>query len=1389
MADTPEHEDSRSGGGLRQSELLKKPGDWHRWKTSMIQEFAERGVYAVMREALEVKPITEVSAKQTSSATPARVPKAQEVSTLIEYEKVDTDPRMKKLLAASRIINRSVATPILPLLQGIHDPHKAWKTLESWAIGSGPVQFTNLITKYASINSQAYASAQEYCVAFDNLRLDLTAYGRKVEDVEYITTFVNGAAGQYPAWAERMRGSLRSRHSLVQFTLESVMEDLRDEAVLKKAPKSVEFNNYVDNKGKTQGKSQGKKKYRGPRYKPGECPHQGHSPEKCYSDHPELRPWVKNAQNQAKDGSKEPKTKETKQNEANMVEYSFMTGIGGLPRIWLGDSGSSCHIATNEDDFTSLDRSGPFLPIRTGGGLVYPDGQGTVSKVVKAGKDWKKLTLNGVYYCPGFSKNILSLQKAYYSGCLLKGLKLFAADGNPIASFDSNFILETRDRVEECYSTETADLDLALWHARLGHVGKSAIKNTAKATKGIRTSENISSEPLICEPCELGRSLRYTPKPGRPLPAHAGEEWHLDSVQIGYPGGQGEMWAILFTEAKYGYRKTATFNSKGEGSSAVLSFLRNAARQWTIPVKRIQVDGGWELVGPTEGPLKQYFDLQGIEIVESAPYTPEQNGIAERANRLIIEKARTWMIACKAPYLLWPYFWETAVDCTNFVVNNKTASIEKTPFEAFLDENEPGKPHSVDLSNLRIPGCKVFVNIAKERRVNSHKFDPVAEEGILLGWKGKTTYQVYVPSRPGHLAQQIFLTTSLVFHEVVGSRIVTTENDDPEGDTVADSITVRPQVLRTLPPNAIRKPRLLEALIAECHHISELEQVEPTSLDEALSGPSQKGWEDALFDEFRNMLNNGVFQAVQRAEARQKPLTARLVLKQKLDSNGKVDKLKVRLVARGFEQKEGVDFDQTFASVAKASTWRILLSIAASYDWEIHQIDVVSAFLNGDLDEEVYMEVPEGMRLFFDRFPKENSIKFDSGSNQVLRVLRSLYGLKQAPRQWARSLKKALKGLNFVQSRADEAIFINYAQRLIVCTYVDDFLVLSPSTKQIRQFKAGFGKVFKIKDLGEVNYFLGIKIIRDRAARTITLSQAAFAQRILEAKRLTNIKPAKTPLAQGSLVHACPREGTATRAERLAYASTTGSLMYLMTQTRVDYAFPLSVVSRYSHNPSDQNFLLTDHCTRYLCGTWDLALVLGGINDFPQPEWDNTTFNIDHATTGTKRLPVNIWTDSDWKGDKFTGKSTHSYVVQLGDVKNIVSWRSKRTGRVMLSSTEAEYYALGKGAQFGLWMKGLFTELRIPSVYTLKGDNQGSIKLSKNPEFHQRTGHIPLEEHFLRDEIEAGRLNIQWVPTEEQLADGLTKILPTKRHAEMLQKLGLQALSHQNTESANSAAK
>ena len=232
--------------------------------------------------------------------------------------------------------------------------------------------------------------------------------------------------------------------------------------------------------------------------------------------------------------------------------------------------------------------------------------------------------------------------------------------------------------------------------------------------------------------------------------------------------------------------------------------------------------------------------------------------------------------------------------------------------------------------------------------------------------------------------------------------------------------------------------------------------------------------------------------------------------------------------------------------------------------------------------------------------------------------------------------------------------------------------------------------------------------------------------------------------------------------------------MYSITQTRPDIAFVLSVISRYSYNPSPDNATLVKYAFKYYGRTQNVGLLVSGETEGLRVLWNDDSFKQKTTRPGGQ-VNVTVWADSDWKGDKATGRSTFGYIVQLG--KATVAWKSKRTDRVMLSTTEAEHHAICKGCQSALWIRNLLTEMRVPAKFTLNCDNQGAVKLSWNPEFHQRTSHIPLEEHFVRDEVASGRVETQWVSTEEQLADGLTKSLDRKRHERMMKGMRLMSLT------------
>ena len=335
---------------------------------------------------------------------------------------------------------------------------------------------------------------------------------------------------------------------------------------------------------------------------------------------------------------------------------------------------------------------------------------------------------------------------------------------------------------------------------------------------------------------------------------------------------------------------------------------------------------------------------------------------------------------------------------------------------------------------------------------------------------------------------------------------------------------------------------------------------DPLTYQEAIDSAEAIYWRAAIDSELASLQRNNTWKLVQSSKLSAQSrhvLAGRWVFRTKRDQNGDIIRYKARWVVKGYEQKYGIDYDQTFAGVVKSTSWKAILAIAALYDLEIEQMDVVTAFLNGECEEELYVEPPPGLELP-DGYKK---------SEFACRLLKALYGLKQAPRLWQKKLASVLQDLGYKPILADHCIFRNKNTGIIICTYVDDFLLVGRKGTDLDQIKQDLAKRFEMKDLGPCEYFLGIRIVRDRKDRTITLVQDAYIDKILGKFNMTKCHGVATPMDPGIRALMTPFDGTASKDDIELYQSIVGSEMYLGTQTRPDITYALSILSRFLSNP------------------------------------------------------------------------------------------------------------------------------------------------------------------------------------------------------------------------------
>jgi hypothetical protein len=429
-----------------------------------------------------------------------------------------------------------------------------------------------------------------------------------------------------------------------------------------------------------------------------------------------------------------------------------------------------------------------------------------------------------------------------------------------------------------------------------------------------------------------------------------------------------------------------------------------------------------------------------------------------------------------------------------------------------------------------------------------------------------------------------------------------------------------------------------------------------------------------------------------------------------------------------------LDYDETFSPVVKPATVRTVLSIAVSRDWPIQQLDVKNAFLHDTLTETVYCSQPTG---FAD----------PAHPDLVCRLKKFRYGLKQAPHAWYSRFASFLLSQGFAEAKSDTSLFVfrRGSDTVYLLLYVDDIILTASSTELLRRTISALQQEFAMKDLGPLHHFLGITV--ERRPDRLFLHQRTYTLDILKRAVMTDYKPCSTPVDLKAKLAA--DSGPLVR-DRSQFRSIAGVLQYL-TFTRPDIAYAVQQVCLHIHDPRESHLTAMKHILRYLLGTPDYGLLL----------------------RRSRSTDLIVYTDADWAGCPDTRRSTSGYAVFLGD--NLVSWSAKRQTVVSRSSAEAEYRVVANGVAEATWLRQLLLELQSPpSRYTLVYcDNISVVYLSNNPVQHQRTKHVEIDLHFVREKVVIGQVRVLHVPMTSQFTDVSTKGLPSSVFEEFQSSLNI----------------
>jgi hypothetical protein len=464
-----------------------------------------------------------------------------------------------------------------------------------------------------------------------------------------------------------------------------------------------------------------------------------------------------------------------------------------------------------------------------------------------------------------------------------------------------------------------------------------------------------------------------------------------------------------------------------------------------------------------------------------------------------------------------------------------------------------------------------------------------------------------------------------------------------------------------------------------------------------------------------------------------KPIGCRWVYKIKYHADGSIERYKARLVAKGYNQIEGIDYFDTYSPVAKLTSVRTVIALASVNNWFIHQLDVNNAFLHGELEEDVYMVLPHGV--------------IASKPNQVCKLVKSLYGLKQASRRWYERLTAFLVQHHYTQASSDHSLFVKASSTsfTLLLVYVDDVIICGTSIDEINSMKHALHTSFKIKDLGLLKYFLGIEVAHSKLG--ITLCQRKYCLDLLDDSGLIDSKPVSTPSDPSHKLH---QDSSTPYHDIPSYRRLVGRLLYL-NATRPDITFSTQQLSQFLSAPTHAHY---NAAIRILCY---LKSCPGRGIFFPRDS----------------PLQLQGYSDADWAGCIDTRRSISGQCFFLG--KSLISWRTKKQLTVSKSSSEAEYRALAAATCELQWLMYLFKDLKVQctKLPVLYCDNQSALHIAANPVFHERTKHLEIDCHIVREKLKAGLMKLLPVMSKDQTADFFTKPLLPQSFNTLLSKLGM----------------
>lgn len=1071
---------------------------------------------------------------------------------------------------------------------------------------------------------------------------------------------------------------------------------------------------------------------------------------------------------------------------------------------WFIDSGASMHM-TKHREWVYDETCPPISSIKVANDKVLPvTSSGSVDIQLPSGQ---KIKVTNVLYVPELATNLLSVSQMIKKGCQVKfdsqGCKIFNQKNIEVATAKlSNNMYRLNTKSSEAYISVINENDSYLWHQRMGHLNFFDLKKLPSCTEGIPMIEKL--DKVICISCLEGKQSRQKfPCEGSRADGllkiiHSDICGPMEVRSIG-----GARYFVTFIDDYSRKVHVYIMKNKSDVVEKFQEYKANVQNQLNAKIKILRTDNGTEYLSNS---FSNILKDSGISHQTTNPYTPEQNGLAERANRTLVEKARCMLINAN----LQKQYWAEAVSTAAYLINRSpTRTLEYSTPEEIWSGKKP------DVSHLKIFGCEVMVHVPKEK---TRKWDSKARKMIFIGYCENTKgYKVIDPktrsatrsrdvvflessvkrnfaSMPLTVSESDFKSKteesvvqdqSMKSESTEADKSVTTLSDDSfyseEGSPYKRSEEPHPNVttrLKNVVKNQSMKLESTEADMSVAEQSDDVMGVMPRDGDdekrspiknsqethpnvttrlknvksnktkesyfcshedtvlipetyqEAKNSPEAHQWQQSIEEELNAHEKNRTWELVEKPQGA-KVIGCKWVFRTKDLKSGTL--YKARLCAKGCAQKKGIDYNETFSPTVRYDSIRIVLSEVAQHNLEMVQFDVKTAFLYGDIQENIYMKPPEGLKV-----PEINNV--------VCKLNRSLYGLKQAPRCWNNKFDSTLKQYGFVNSYADRCVYtasINHKKTYLLL-FVDDGLLISDDISIMNKIIKSLKENFDIK-LCEPHNFVGLQIERTNGG--LFVHQQKYVEQVLIKFDLCNANSNHIPVDP----HTRLERAEQAEDKSIPYREAVGSLMHLAIVSRPDIMFAVSMVSRYLNCYDHTHYAVVKKIMKYLKETKDYGL--------------NYTSMMQHQVEG--------YSDADYANDTTTRRSMTGYVFMKNGAA--VTWASQRQASVALSTTEAEFMAACAATKEAMWIRQLLKDIGEykQNLICLNIDNQSAICVIKNVDYHKRCKHIEVRYNFVKERYVDKQIDLNYICTNEQNADIFTKALPKDRFQYLRTKLGV----------------